>query len=301
MDQYRDLRHIVLLSVNDTCCVWHLLKGHQLVLHNILNEVKEHYYQFHIDKNASSFKICRQIAFPTPTDLSINMMPIYLHKPKASLPDFAQQYLPLIYACPTTFSSFWNETYIEASRNWKDEIGYLTIQEGWIEAGQTQRRPGVHIERPARNVVNGYVVPIDNEDLYRNLAFGLGHSRNDNVQVDGIYMASNVADSCQVYPVQIDKPLLCTDPHGGLAHMKTHLGKSTDLKANQLIWMTDRTPHEALPAKTRAYRQFFRLVAGPISVWHSQHNTPNPLGVLPDAAVCHDSKFQASPAVLDSI
>jgi hypothetical protein len=61
----------------------------------------------------------------------------------------------------------------------------------------------------------------------------------------------------------------------------------------------DRTPHESLPVKapendpmaTHAYRQFFRLVVGSISVWYSKHNTPNPLGMLPDAPISNEDKF----------
>ena len=48
--------------------------------------------------------------------------------------------------------------------------------------------------------------------------------------------------------------------------------------------MTDRTPHASLPlcaqdddpAATHVFRQFFGLVAGPVSVWYAEHNTSNP-------------------------
>ena len=31
------------------------------------------------------------------------------------------------------------------------------------------------------------------------------------------------------------------------------------VKANQLIWMTDLTPHESLPRQKAQYHQYFRL------------------------------------------
>jgi hypothetical protein len=50
------------------------------------------------------------------------------------------------------------------------------------------------------------------------------------------------------------------------------------LNANVLNWITDTTPHEALPytGKEPAMRQFFRVVAGGLSLWYPQHSTANP-------------------------
>ena len=68
---------------------------------------------------------------------------------------------------------------------------------------------------------------------------------------------------------------------GDLEHLRGALGKGVTLDAGQLVWMTDRTPHESMPLKAGTYRQYFRLVTSEISVWYKEHNTPNPLGVLP--------------------
>ena len=73
--------------------------------------------------------------------------------------------------------------------------------------------------------------------------------------------------------------------------MREHLGEGVALKACELCWFTDRTPHEATPAPVAGGRTFFRLVVGRISVWYSKHSTPSPLGVLPDAPVCDEDKF----------
>jgi len=72
------------------------------------------------------------------------------------------------------------------------------------------------------------------------------------------------------------------------------LGEPELLNAGEVCWITDRTPHESLPVSSTepVFRQYFRLVVGPVSVWYTQHNTPNPTGTLPDAPViCHDRKF----------
>ena len=34
-----------------------------------------------------------------------------------------------------------------------------------------------------------------------------------------------------------------------------------------------------------------KLVVGPIGVWYSKHNTPNPLGVQPDVEIVEFDKF----------
>ena len=83
-------------------------------------------------------------------------------------------------------------------------------------------------------------------------------------------------------------------------------GRGLLLEAGRLYWLTDRyvphilfkesthfstilhlhrTPHESLPIKEGAFRQFFRLVTSQVSLWYADHSTPNPLGVLPDPDV----------------
>lgn len=54
-----------------------------------------------------------------------------------------------------------------------------------------------------------------------------------------------------------------------------------------------RTPHESLPLKRAAHRQFFRLVVGKIDVWYARHSTPNPACPVPDDVhISHVSKFE---------
>ena len=82
------------------------------------------------------------------------------------------------------------------------------------------------------------------------------------------------------------------DFHGGGEHLRPFIGKGTKLKANEIAWLTDRTPHEGLPQKKGAHRQFFRLVTSNISVWFQQHSTPNPKVPLPGfVRIIQDDKF----------
>ena len=76
------------------------------------------------------------------------------------------------------------------------------------------------------------------------------------------------------------------------------LGRGATLRAGELVWMTDSTPHESMPLARGTMRQYFRLVSGKISVWHSQHSTANPLGTVPpdDVKIAHGDKFAREEA-----
>merc|ERR1719474_963391 len=74
------------------------------------------------------------------------------------------------------------------------------------------------------------------------------------------------------------------------------------MEKDTLYWLTDRTPHEALPNESgeAVYRQFFRLVTAEVSVWFQDHSTPNPNGVVPDPKITQiikGSKFKETVVI----
>merc|ERR1712087_653476 len=89
--------------------------------------------------------------------------------------------------------------------------------------------------------------------------------------------------------------VLAPRPHGAWKHTQLYVS----LQANELIWMTDRTPHESMPLKGDQPRQFFRLVTRGIDTWFAAHSTMNPLGVQPEATIVNYDKFtgKASPVL----
>lgn len=233
-----------------------------------------------------------EVQFPAPTGININMMPFRIDDPARSVPASCEAYLPFIYHCRYG-NAAWH-TGDPSSRIW-----YLTIQEDEVPVGSHQRRAGLHIERPRGG--GGEMVFCDRDHpWYPSIMWGLGSWHVDlDVPYEGIYVASTVSGTCRVWPKRIVDPERTTDHHGGIEHLRQHLGEGTLLRANEVCWMTDATPHEHLPVPpqasgaTHVHRQFFRLVAGPIGVWYSKHNTPNPLGVLPDAPISDEDKFGA--------
>ena len=195
---------------------------------------------------------------------------------KTSLPDDLQRYYdPLIAKCPVS--------------TWElGKVCYLSITERNIEKGDTHR--GLHIEAPIsesdflpghrlRGRWGGYITP----DEFHG----------------GIYMASSVSNSCAIWDAIIDRE--ATDSHGGMDHLRPLLNSPYLIPANELIWMTDRTPHQAMPQPETGYRQFFRLVTSDFNVWHAKDSTWNPKVPLPPHVhVIHESRFDedAKPPTL---
>jgi hypothetical protein len=223
-----------------------------------------------------SFAVCGTIQFPDPADRNVNMMP-FIFGDADSLPDNLRCYFDCIEQCP----------YLQEEVG---KIGYLTVHESYVKANQAQRREGLHIESPG--------VFCDDADAP---AFtpGIEHRWGQGVffgpdrYEGGIYMASSVEDTSIVWDALVDKNAKgIVDRHGGCEHLRRFIGEGTKLRANQLIWMTDCTPHEALPQEEEGRRQFFRVVSSNISHWFADHSTHNPKVPLPDnVTVIHGSKF----------
>ena len=107
-------------------------------------------------------------------------------------------------------------------------------------------------------------------------------------------MASSVSNTSQVWDALVDKRCPgIVDKHGGCEYLRPLIGKGTKLEAGELIWMTDCTPHEALPQETSGYRQFFRVVSPYVSHWYAEHNTRNPLVDIPEhVKIVTGNKFE---------
>jgi hypothetical protein len=226
-----------------------------------------------------SFAICGTIRqFPTPKDRNVNMMPFVLGK-KESLPEYLQCYYDCIQQCP-----------IEKEE--KGNVCYLTVHESFVHSQTSQRRQGLHIETPglACSSSSSTASFLPGTEHH----WGGGHFYSPDVYKGGIYFASNVSNTSVVYNALVDKNVPgIVDKHGNCEHLRQVIGPGTNLEAGQLVWMTDRTPHEAISQEEDGYRQFFRVVTSNVSHWFEQHSTPNPNVKLPDhVIVVSENKFQ---------
>jgi hypothetical protein len=279
-------------------------------------------YMDHINITDTAYMIYdNMIEFPeiNPENLiNINMMPFKLFDVRRSLPSYLHKYCKMIYSIPLRGIA----TSLKIKQKQINEhIAYLTIHESiMLPDGKSQRRPGLHIERPGAIKINdgGNIIDIDesrlngyyNRDItydqltdkekqYLEIRWGGGECMvGFKFPMDGIWFCSNISDTTSVYPVLIENPREVTTKHGGIESMRPILDKISTkklLKANELCWITDCTPHESLPLSTEntepIIRQFFRIVVGDITVWYSQHNTANPLGIMPNCIITDESKF----------
>lgn len=256
--------------------------------------------------------------------ININMMPFKLFDIKKSLPRYLHKYIDVIYDLPLHIIAASLEMKNKKKKHYsiKEHIAYLTIHESiMVHDGKSQRRDGLHIERPGRIKINdgGNIIDIDKSRLngyfsrnikydqltdkekqYLEIRWGGGYMYDNKFPIDGIWFCSNISETSAVYPVLIKNPKEITTAHGGIESMQPILDKICTkklLKANELCWITDCTPHESLPLPSESnrtepiIRQFFRVVVGDITVWYSQHNTANPVGILPNAIITDESKF----------
>ncbi|KAJ3028414.1 UNVERIFIED_CONTAM: hypothetical protein HDU68_001745 [Siphonaria sp. JEL0065] len=218
--------------------------------------------------------------------LNVNMMPIVMGNPQ-TLPENCQRYSRLIDAC------------LNVVGGEKGKVGYLTVHESWVEPGETQRRPGLHVESPG-------TLKVGTTTYKERASTSWGGGRYSTTEVKGgIFMASSVSDMCAIWPCLVKNAAsVSVDSLGGMKHLKKGMeheslaGGSEKkihlVKANTLVWITDRTPHESLPVQKRVFRQFFRLVTSNVNVWFMDHSTANPLGVEPKCKVIKGNKFGKS-------
>jgi hypothetical protein len=236
--------------------------------------------------------------------LYVNMLPIELDDIEGTVPDCCAGYLAMLDLCRQRMQTGWRRS------TPKGMIGYLTIDERPCEPGESQRRGGLHVESPGvlpvthsirdlKYAMTGNFVPGAEHH------WGNGMMMRDESFQGGIYMASNIADTCAVWNCRVNDPEGdIVGLHGNIERLRSLLGPPTmKLGANELVWMTDRTPHESLPLPpdmAGARRQYFRLVVGEVTAWFADHSTPNPLGTRapPSVRVVTGNKFEIPSTML---
>jgi hypothetical protein len=209
------------------------------------------------------------VSFPESQDILVNMMPFVMGEPD-SLPLELCHYQPLIDACQ-----------IEEEELGK--VGYLTVTETEVEAGTSQRRGGAHTERhPSASWGGG------GWGKGRWGGGGWGKGIYAGRRYGGIYLASNMENTTAIWDARIEEP----GEGGDVEHIIEDLGEPSVLGANELLWMTDATPHASLPVPRSGKRQFFRVVTSAVDLWFADHSTANPNVPLPETVKqIHGNKF----------
>ena len=151
-------------------------------------------------------------------------------------------------------------------------VGYLTIDECEVPAGQTQRRPGLHVD-----------------GIYRGAAgsWGGGGSWGGT----GFLVANNIPGTCRAWDTDIlGKP----GPEGECEHLRPKFpgAEAVLMSANKVYDLDPLTVHEALPVHKDCRRQFVRVSRPSDAPWFEGY-TPNPLGVKPAGPILPPREFLA--------
>lgn len=192
--------------------------------------------------------ITNKIQFPKFKGIKCNMMP-FIQGDARSLPEEFRSYADIV-----------NSNYLE-----KGKIGFLTIDESFVEAGKSQRGFGtanrkVHVEVGRNKQFNFW---------------GWGGKPNavlaDNTKV---LIANSISDTCRVW----DTKEMAHTKNGDLSEYIDKYPEHTGslLKAGEVAKISIFTPHECVAQKQSGPRQFFRIVGSGVK-GREPYFTVNPL------------------------
>ncbi len=138
-------------------------------------------------------------------------------------------------------------------------IGYLTIDEAIVGAGECHRRPGLHVD-------------------------GLGGWGGGGGPwgANGMLLAASVT-GCRAWSQEVDG---WPGDDGCCEHLRSTLrgDAAIDLLAGHVYWCGSLAVHESLAMPSRIARQIVRLSMPSPSPWFEGY-TPNPCGVMPTGPV----------------
>lgn len=201
--------------------------------------------------------IVNTIEFPQVMGVKCSMMP-FIQGDSSSLPDEYKSYSKII-----------DENYLE-----KGEIGYLTIDESFVNSGESQR--GYNSKGINRNV-HIEVGRYENKNRWGGSGGGSSWGGRNQTLLDDdtmVLIANNISDTCRVWD---NKELSYTDD-GDLSEYidryPEHTGKM--LKSGEVAKISIFTPHECITQKESGNRQFFRIVGKGVT-GREEYFTVNPL------------------------
>lgn len=197
-------------------------------------------------------EIVRNIDFPDFTGIKCNMMPFIQDNP-SSLPKVYRPYSQII-----------ENNFLEHG-----EIGFLTIDESFVEGGKSQR---------------GY----NGHGINRNVHIEVGRSKNRNYwggswggQINTVLedntmvlVANSISNTCRVWDT-LEKRYT---PNGDLSYYISDYPEETGqlLNAGEVAKISIFTPHECVAQKVSSQRQFFRIVGKGVH-GREEYFTRNPI------------------------
>lgn len=147
---------------------------------------------------------------------------------------------------------------------------YLTIDESLVEGGETQRRPGLHVDGIGPEGKEG--------------GWGGGGGWGTN----GMIVAASVA-GCNVYAGNFNG---YPGANGDCSHLKDECNTKERilLDSNQAYWLGPMTVHEVFPMEKTTERQFVRISMPSTAPWYEGY-TENRNGIKPTGPI-HPARTQ---------
>lgn len=202
--------------------------------------------------------IVNKIQFPNFTGVKCAMMP-FIQGDSSSLP---KEFLP--------YSQIINDNFIE-----KGEIGFLTIDESFVEQGKSQR--GYNGFNSERNV-HIEVGIVDGKNRWgggTNHPWG-GGSMTLLEDTTIVLIANSISNTCRVW----DTKEISKTKDGDLSEYIDKYPEDTGvlLKSGEVAKISIFTPHECISQTSSGIRQFFRIVGKGVK-GREKYFTINPLVV----------------------
>lgn len=197
--------------------------------------------------------VTNTIEFPEFTGVKCNMMP-FIQGDSSSLPEIYQPYADII-----------NANYLEHG-----EIGFLTIDESFVDAGESQR--GFSSLGSDRNVHIEVGSLPDNKS-----GWGNSWNRSGNTLLEDntmVLIANSISDTCRVW----DAHETSYTADGDLAEYLDKYPVETGqlMKSGEVTKISIFTPHECIDQSLSGNRQFFRIVGKGVTGRESYFTTnPN--------------------------
>jgi len=148
----------------------------------------------------------------------------------------------------------------------KGKVGYITIDEKTVKAGEAHRRGGLHVDGVYRNGPGGW-------------GGGLWGS-------SGMLTVSNV-EGCRAWSQEFKGS---PGSEGECDHLSEQLGEPILFKKNTVYWCDGLCVHESIPMIKDTQRQFVRLSMPSSAPWFEGY-TENPLGVKPTGPILAKRAF----------
>jgi hypothetical protein len=192
-----------------------------------------------------------QVLLPEFGGVRIMMMPFHVHDARGSLPPSLARWVPTIERlcelCPS------------------HGTGYVTIDEALVRAGETHRRPGLHVDGVGPAGVGSWAAEPGPWGGPGGMLIAASHL------------------GCRAWSQAVDGELR---PNGDCAHMADKLDASAvvPMLAGRAYWLGPYCVHEALPMPVDTRRQVVRVSMPSTAPWYEGY-TVNPLGIPPGGPI----------------